>query len=636
METPKKVREKQSQDKQNRVIEIEENFNNCLSKRSESYFLFDDHTFEEYINESVRLWNSYLPPVDDDNWRSNVFMPETRNKTIAILSFVAGQRMRVEISARKRDKAPDKVLSGVVKSSYDYSLDHEGGDKKFFLEALECSTKGTVIVFEGYNYRTRKIRQFKDYDFATGEYKQKVEKEIIEEDDCFKKVIPLEDLYIPNFFEEDIQKQSYLIYREEVDYQTFKSRFGKYKDFDKVPYTNNQIADKDGKYDYYQRYWERIKNGNVEILTQYNKEKDQVDISANGILLTPLDNPFIWDHKQYPFGKAVFEPMTTDFFYGKSLPQKFISEQIVLNTMYNMFLDRTYLSVMPWFITSLVDEIEMNEIRPMGRIQVSDPDKMREAQIKPVGTGEFNMLQTVLDSISKSSIDVSQQGQVSSDTATGIMQARESSVRMMGLFLNSLAWMEYELARLRISNILQFYPKPNSLKTGTIREIQEENQILSDGTKGLKIIRLMKDSDLSPELGRNIQTEVNESETSMEITPITSKMLKDIDYKLKIVPNSSVPETKSLRKALALEYTDVVLQRFPDLSNREKLFDYINEVFDQNTEEMKVQAPQAPQNMPSEAPQGSQTQGMGKIASQMLGGQKSANLKALATNMPQV
>jgi hypothetical protein len=569
-----------------KIRSIYDKMDACLILRKQPLNYFDGNSLEEYINESVKRWNSFIPPRDDGDWRTSVFMPETRNKITAILSFVASQRMRVEIQARSKDKPVDNELSTIVSALYEHSMDSENGDLQFLRSSLEALVKGTAIVFEGYKFRKRDVKRVDKHDHDTGKSTYKKDT-IIDDDRVFQRVVPLEDIFIPNFYTNDIQDQPYIIEREELEFEIAKYRYQKFPNFEFVEKKAHVTDDKDGDLFFYERWNERVEATTVEVLHFWDKWNDEYHIVANGVLLTQADNPFIFDHKKYPYAYTLFEPMAVDFFYGKALPQKIISEQDVVNALYNMMLDRTYLSVMPFFFTSLMDEIDVSSIGPLERIQVSDTTQIREANIRAVSQGENQMLQQVISSMNKSSVDPSQQGQVSGETATAVLQARESSIRLMGLFTNFLAWLTHDQAVLRVANILQFYPKPNALIEGP-KEYRVEDQILSDGKKGVKIIRVVENNKEKPD-EEDVEAERERSDNpDVEIYYASMDQLRNIDYTLKVLPSSSIPETKALKKALGLEYVNTALQMFPDMVNKESLFEYVNELFDQSDDKMKM------------------------------------------------
>lgn len=583
---------KPSAQEQERIADIYNKFQHCWALRKQPFSYFDDMSLEDMINESVKRWTSYLPPRDaNDDWRTQVFMPDTRNKILAILSFVAAQRQRAEFYARRQGEVMNKTVSAVLKSLYDYSLDTERGDYKFIMQTLENLVKGTVVVHETYSYIERDVKEIKKYNPVDGSFEYE-KKTIVDEDMCIQNLIPLEDFFIPNFYQPDIQKQPYIIIREEHDYENFQLKYGKYKNADAVKAKANFLSDKEGEMYFYENWQERVDEHTVEVVHYYNKSMDVHNIIANGVLITAIDRPIIYDHKDYPVSKTILEPYAPDFFYGMPLPMKIVSEQDVVNTMYNMMLDREYLSIMPFFFTSLDDEIEESSIGPFQRIQVSDTSAIREANIQGIKSSNIKMLDFVRDSISKSTIDDSMMGVVSGGTATAVQQARESATRILGLLLKFMSELTYDVAQQRVQNILQFYA--TDVIEGTTKEFRAYNQVLSDGTYGMKVVRLVDSKDKMPDQAEVVEM-AGESDENVEIHYITPQSLRDIEYDLKIVPASSVEESKSMRKALGMEYVNFLLQAFPDMADRGRLFEMVNELFDQDSERMQRDQAENPQ-----------------------------------------
>lgn len=474
---------------------------------------------------------------------------------------------------------------------------------------MEAIVKGTVVVYEGYLFRTRINKTIKTIDVETGKTVWTKEK-VIEDDRVNQMVIPLEDVYIGNIFEPDIQEQPYVIIRELLDKGTFKARYGGYKNIDSVPTELLQFDPKSGKFYFYDDWSTRIEDGQVEVLHYYNKWEDEYIIMANGEIITDYDNPIPFDHKQYPFAKSIFEPVGK-FFYGKGLPLKIASLQDSINAMLNMALTRTYASLVPWYFTSIGADIDELDIRPMAVLQVPDPNNMREAQIASVSPGDNQVLETTRGMLDASSVDPSQAGQVSDQSATGILAAQEGAMRIMGLFANMLSWLIYDQAHLRTSNFLMFNTKPNKrvLKNGLVREEKtefiKEDAILSDGSKGIQIVRIVDGEEL-PTVGE-VQDEVEAMADRAEIFYVSYTTLRNLDFSLRIVPNSSVSETRTLNKAMLLEFVKESKNMFPNLVNDEGLYDSMIDVFKQNPAQVKLVQQQASPEMLQA--QGQQMQG---------------------------
>lgn len=591
-----------SNETEDRIKLIYDRFDVCWNLHNQPFHYFDDLTLEEYINESMRENNAYLPAQSDQDKKrkSNLKAPDVMNKVIAVVTFVASQRMRAEATARTKTKLVDKKLSRVLNAYLDYFADKERADLKFLLFALEVVQKGTAFMQETWDYRIRPVKDLVTQNVETGEMTWQ-ENERIESDAPVVKVLPVEDVYFPNFYEWDIQKQPYLVIREIIHRDIFDQRYGNYTNADYVKSRGDFApAERESNVFFYQNWAGRTDDDFIEVLHYYDKDQDLYNVIANGVFLLPkLESPIPFDHKDYPISSSIGQFMGADFAYGKPLAQRIISLSHLKTTMWRLIADRTIASLIPTFITSFNDEIEESSYGPLRRIQVTDPTRMRELQVQSVSPADLQVQDRLTAEIDAATLDKSMSGQVSDQTATAILQARQTSIQNLGMLVQMLGYMVYEQTKQRISNILQFLPSPNPLKDSKGRfkykEVSLENQVLSDGTNGVLIIRLVPNAKGVPSEEKR-REELQKAGVNAEIFYLTPNNLQDIDFKIKIIPNSSIPETKALRKAMAIEYVNTVMSnpQLAPLLNPEKVLDYLNEAFDVNTEDMKAQPQEQP------------------------------------------
>ena len=580
----------------------------CQSVWDQQYDLLQGMTPAEYITESQKRYIGLLEDEEDEDdgkpaVEGRMFMPETRNKLNAILSYYTNQRMRVEFSARYKEQEVNKTASNVVSSLYDWSMDVTNGDEQQYYEALECAVKGTVVIFEGWKFQTRKVKYVTKHNVETGEVEYD-EQTIVEKNEPYSYVVPLESVRVPNFYQPDPQQQRYIMVEEELSHDEFMGRYGRYPNAEYVPCANMMpIEDRDTQMYLYQRWNGLTKEDRVKVIHHWDKWEDQYDVVANGVLLTPEVNPFAFDHKQAPFIFQRFEILSPDFWMGLSFPMKLAPEQDALNSLYNLFLMRTYASSNVTIVTSQEDEIEQDKLGPFYRIQLEDVANMRELEFRPISGGEIAVMDKILESINKSSIDPNQQGIASAETATAIIAARESANRLMGTFLNFLAWMTYKKTKLRVANLLQFSSEesPELLAAGDIRKdkegrlIQEfrvRNQQLLSGKTGTRIVRIVRQGPLKTKEGLEVEEEI--SEAPIEVVEVTPQRIRELDSLFHVVPNSSTPPTKTLEKAMTMEYIQNKVTTFPQFAPMEKLSSLLDETFDQNPEEMTITPQQPP------------------------------------------
>ena len=570
---------------------------------NQPYRYFNNRTMVQYIDDSTERFNGYLPPrTDKYDWQSHVFSNATRNKTMALFAKIGLQAPDVKLLSTDTKNKISKRASSIIHDCYVQSKVKSNASMEYFNETLDCAVKGTVIAYEGYKVAERKIKEIKTYDPLTGDVTFDV-KTIKDYDDCYSEICNLPDFFIWNIYEPEVQNQSRIIWRKKMLKDEFLHNFSKYPNVSKVK-AGGEMTPEDETEFYKEEWGIDLKSDSVEVLYCYDRPKDEYLIIANGVLLQ--DTPFPWNHKKYPFGKTVFEKFDISFFYGKSLPDKMLADQDTLNTLYNMALDKTFLSIFPPILDSTINEVEDELLVPGRRMPVEDINSMKELQIKSVDNSHFNMLELVSKNIDLSSVSATQQGQSGSgSTAREVVLAEENARILMGVFNFLLEDLVWQKAKLRIPNILQFYSQPNKVEilkrkgvdeiTESFKEIVIDNIVLEDGKTGIKKIRIVGDNVTGNK--RNAKNRIAEEERvqrteegiNMEILEVPASYIRQLDVDISIVKNSGYMTSKSTKMAMELEYIKYVLSLFPDMVNKEALFEDLNEIYEKDNDRLMMQ-----------------------------------------------
>ena len=354
----------------------------------------------------------------------------------------------------------------------------------------------------------------------------------------------------------------------------------------------------------------------VEVLRYYSREADEFVILANGVWVNPLNGekvcPLPFTHKELPFFTIVFEPMASDFPYGKSLPDKMLHEQDAINALYNMMIDQAYVSIHRPLVTGDEDALDDVELVP-GKVNYvgADTKNIMELDISGPGAAHFNMLQLLHNSLEQTSVDSVQSGQTGeAGTATEVRQASAAASRQFLLFLQFVFHGYKRQAKLRVSNILQFCTSPDQIEkvlgddgeenfTEAFQSFKVDKVPLSSGEQGSRVISMMpsRDALMDKMMNRQADQKALQSE-KVERIYITPEYIRGWEFDVEPIPDSTIKETPEVRKALELEYQQTVYALYPDMANREALFDELNKVFGKNTKDVKMIPTMAPQMMP--------------------------------------
>lgn len=570
-----------------------------------TYRYFNDRTLSEYLEDSTKRFNGYIPPRQNKyDWQAHTWNNATRNKTMALFAKMGLTRPDIKLQAVHKGDLPSRRLSGIVHDAYKYSETRSNESMQYFFETLDGAVKGTEITYEGYKTQYRKVKDIDTYNPLTGEMTF-TEREIKEYNDCYSEICNLTDFYIWNPYERDLQSQARIIWRKRMPIDEFRYQFAKYKNVAEVR-PNNQLTG-DFKKDFYGMDWtQELEAEEVEVLYCFEKEIDEMVIIGNGIVVQ--DGPFPWKHKQYPFAKTFFEPFDAHFFWGNSLPNKMQNDQDVLNTLYNMAFDKTYLSIFPPILDSTINEIEDEILVPGRRMPVEDTNSMRELKISSVDSGHFNMLQLVSRNIDLSSVSETAQGQTGSgSTAREVVLAEENARKILGLFNIFMEDLVYQKAKLRIPNILQFYTMEERFPEivgeenakalqSAYRHIRLDDAELEEGKIGIRMIRLVGEAPITPE-NQTLQDNRIASEekdflsregTPIHIIEVPASYVRNLDVDVQIVKGSGYMKSKSTEMALFLEMIKYVMSLFPDMVNRQALYQELMRLYDLDPQKFDI------------------------------------------------
>ncbi len=449
-----------------------------------------------------------------------------------------------------------------------------------------------------------------DYDQTTGEITYKKQERVIF-DNCYQEVVPLEDFYILNPFEPEVQKQPKIIWRKMTSHSEAEMEFGHYKNWQYVRPGNYTIANEIQTF-YRNLLMSEIKKDQVEILRYYCRHKNVHMVVVNGVIL--YNGPIPFKDGKYPFAKTINEPFSVDFFWGNGHPNKYMGEQDLINTFINAMADKTINSLVPTGLSSDLDDIIEDDTLEMGKIRkVGDVDKWKWWESPPVNTGEQNMFNQVLSLARESantdagSLTTPRGGKVQTRQVLLKQQELQSKLSFNMSFLEDL---ERDRTELRLGHILQFYSIPKIEKiTGKkgkeveallYRDIQLTGVKLSDGRTGDKIIHLIDGDSIKTKDDRQtladelslVEVKGDIKGTPTEALAVSVDVFNDYNHMVQVVKYSSYEKNQAIDQASRMEFANWRMQvaQLVPIKNPQGLIDWVEESFDVDTEQFE-QAP---------------------------------------------
>lgn len=551
-------------------------FNKSRSVIQKSYNYFNGRNLYDCVDDWTKRWNGYIPEQNPllDTTQSQIFLNYTRNAVISYLVKIAMNLAQPKIIAvNKKNNIQSKQFAQFLKDANQYSLNQENGESKFFAAALETTIKGTCITYEGYLHQEQELEIPEKFDAMTGKVKTKKQKKILY-DDCYQKIHPIEDFYIANPFQPDIQKQEFIIPRRICSFTEANEEFGHYPNFVHVkPGAYTMTSDVTTFYK--NQLISELSKDQVEILPYFHRTKNKHIILINGIPMYIGVIPF--KDGKYPYAKAIFEPFANDFFWGAGFPNKIMGEQDLKNMLFNMMVDKTSGSLLPFGLSSDLDDIIEDEVLAPNKIRkVGDINKWKFETLPGISPGEVQMLQLTDKELNDNSNGVSSSGQSSSPRGgklamRQVLLQQQESMQKLGFSASFLEDYERDRTSLRISHILQFYSIPKLEKITGIpgqqqnklvyRDITLHNTKLSNGKNGTKVIRLtdkltpVKRTKMADDLSV-LEAMGESSGTPTEALAVDVNTFYDYNTEIQIIKNSSYEKNYVLQQSKRMEFAN--------------------------------------------------------------------------------
>lgn len=643
---------------QNRTL-----FRISSTERDQPFENFDGLTLVQYIEDSYRRYNTNINVRDDiEDWQSVVHDKFTANKVDAILAKVVSVLPCAEVSGRgDEDLAKGLILSNL----YEYSEEMDDYDEFMVAFLQEAIIKGTAIGYEGQETKVQKLR----YVRGSGDKMTIVEGEK-RDNRLFATVVKLEEFYPSSVGVRRIKDMPRCFWRRVMSFQQFQFEFGSTYEKAKLVRPHQTHFSETEVRPYYQDYISHdIRDGQVEVIYRYDKELDQFVLEANCVWLNPLYigdkeeiQPMPFNHKELPFFDIKYQQFSSDFFYGRGLPDKLKSMQDVLDVMTNMLLDQSFLTIFPPILTNGFDSIEDDYLRPGRRTPVDtgglpiDQAFMKLDLGTPSNWHQF-ILQYTRSIMEEASIDKVSQGQAGAGdrtTAQEVRVAAEGVSAMLGLFGK---WVKYGVKRkamLRVKNIGQFWMDGSSPMVEQIGGIgasadakkafnivKIDSAILSNGKRGAKIIEMYQNRNDMPTHGeQKIKADIYEltNNKKIEYVALDPEYIANLDFDIKLVPSTKNDVNKDMEKALQLEKVRVYLSFFPEMVNKQELLAKTAEIMGDDPAKIiaeNILNPKPQEDNPM-ADKGSSTQPQGNQAQNAvqgaMGGSPSGNAMTALSN----
>lgn len=558
---------------------------------------FNDLSLVERMSVDRMSWNTYQPndgnAYDGDpinSWKSNAIKPIVRNKAISIAAHATAALIFPKVFAEREDSDEDKEAASVMRDLMEWTAHQSKYPRTFLHSVINALVDPASLVFTEYCEVMRKVKMPQE----DGTYK---EQEILDtEYSGFQdSMIGANELYIEDFYESNIQKQGFLIMRKIITFGAAKSKYENYSDNFKYVKAGMQTVYSDANNTFYYVYDPNITGDLVEELTFWNRNLDLKLIMVNGVLMCDPDEPNPRLDKQYPFAKTGYELIDGGkCFYYKSLVFKMGPDARIVNDLYPMIVDGTYLSIFPPMMARGGEDIGGDVIVPGAVTTLSSPD----ADLKPINSANnlaagMNTMMDVIRSLDQSSADPQTEGMSTPGTKTAYETSilNKNAMTDLTLFLRMIGMLVEDFGNLRKGDIIQHLTVADVSEIAG-KDILKYKSFLIPSSRGQSGNTKSKNISFDINLPDGQINEAEEMKISLEllkmqggpdgnkeIWKVNPELFRQLKYKIVVSPDIMNPLSDEITHALNLEAYDRLITN--PIADQEKVTkDFLLGIYD--------------------------------------------------------
>ncbi len=550
-----------------RLGELRRDYGRADLVRNGTYEEFNFLSLMDVVNRDRRAFNNHIdsPSNDpDDAWHANTIRPITRNKVISIAAHITASLMFPQVFAQNDRDEEDKGAALVMRDLNQWAADNSDYAHMFVKSVVKALVDPAAILYEGYAEVTRKIKEIQEDGSWT-------EKEIMDEvySGFQNLLIPVEEFYIANAYESSMQKQPFLIWRRVIDFSEAQAKYQHLPEFKHVQ-PGVKVFYSDEQRGFYEMYDESLSGELVEELIYFNRSADLELRIVNGVLMDHPDRPIQRKDKKYPFTHMGYEFFGgTDFFYFKSLVDKMSSDQDVIDTLYNMIIDGTYLQIMPPAVVMGDEEIDSSVIAPGMITTLTEESKFQTINTNNNLNAGLAVLGKVESSLSESSTDPRQSGQrdgTTPPTAFEVARLESNAKTVLGLFGKMIAKFVEDFGNLRLATILQYMTVAEGVEMmGDSNRLKFRSFLMpvGEGESGkTKKIIFDETTPTTAKERRSAGFKLLEEEDrkKMSIVRVNPELFRRAKYMYKVKADFMPEQSDAVKKALSLEAYDRLIQ----------------------------------------------------------------------------
>ena len=515
----------------------------------------DQLVFNSFVDESVE------DPREAWKWRGT--RGQARKNTMAMHAQLTAQYVLPSVFAQNEAQELDREMSDVAHDILEWMALNSNYRSSFLLATMGMLVNPVTYMGAEYNEVYQKVKVPNE----DGTYSRK---EVLDEElsGFNAPVYSADQILITNAYEQNIQRQKWVIKRRFIEYSEAQAMYGEHDHFMFVQKgVQSLYSDDDGLF-YDIRDDEHP--GMVEEVTAYCRRDDLEVVFVNSIYMgdTSVDaNPI--KHRDNrnaprvpvtPFG---YERVNEHFFYFKSLVNTVGWDNTLLDRMYEIVMNKEILNLLPPLAFSGVDKIDTEVVVPGAMIASENPEFKASAILPPSNTapayGAMQAIQSSMDDASQSAL---QRGQLPdpNQKAYSVATANEKAEILLSSAMKSLGWsvmnygmlmLDIGLMHLTVAQVDEITGKPKYrtfvLEDQSVDGERVDKKIMFDETL---VGRRMSEKQQKEEAVKLYEQSMKKD--GMEsIYRVNPHLWSKLRYLTRIEPDAMLPKNAAFEKAQA-------------------------------------------------------------------------------------
>jgi len=524
----------------------------------------DQLVFNSFVDESVENPN--------EAWKWRGTRGQARKNTMAMHAQITAQYILPSVFAQNESQELDREMSDMARDVLEWMSINSNYRSSFLLATMGMLVNPVTYLGAEYNEVFQKVKVMDE----TGNY---TTKEILDEvlSGFQAPVYSADQVMITNAYEQNIQRQKWVMKRRFVDYSEAEAMHGDHPNFTFVTKGIKSLYSEDDGLFYDVKDEEHP--GLVEEVTAYCRRDDLEVIFINGIYMgdddvnaNPMSHRDNRDAPKVPLTPFGYERIGEHFYFYKSLINNVGWDHVLLDRMYEITMNKEILNLIPPVAFNGVDKIDTEVIVPGAMIASSNPDFEVKAILPPNNNSAgYNAMTAIQASIDDASVSSLQRGQLPDpnqkaySVATANQQAQVllsavdkslgESVMQFGMLMLDIA-----LNHLTVAQIDEITGKPKYrtfiLEDQSIDGKRVDKKLLFDETLiGRRMSKKQHDEEAV-----KLYDKTMEKEGFEYLYRINPHLWSKMKYMTRIEPDAMIPKNSDFEKALSQQMYTLLRQ----------------------------------------------------------------------------